>query len=195
MDMSAPIGGSTSNPVAGGRPQFLGLLHARMVDRLADPAVLHDVLQNHYVRSTVPDDQPTSDRLLREAVRAHLQRPGTIMALFATAQRACPNDPASSLALLGTATAFGNALARAKLVDLARSSTEAAAPAREILRYVIPLRAAAALPYSLAFLAPLERMVRDFHARLAVALNRQTDKGWWRCGVRWCMDQSRLSAC
>lgn len=156
-----------------GRPQFLGLLHGRMVDRLGDTAVLRDVLQNHYARSTVPDDQPTSDRLLREAVRAHLQRPMTIMALFEAAQRECPDAPANSLALLGTATAFGNALARAKLVDLARSSTEAAAPAREILRYSVPLRAAAALPYSLAFLAPFERMVRDFHARLAL---RSTDR-------------------
>lgn len=176
MDMSAPIGGSVVNPLAAGRSQFLGLLHGRMVDRLVDPAVLRDVLDNHYARSTVPDDQPTSDRLLREAVRMHLSRPVTIMALFEAAQRECSNAPTSSLALLGTATAFGSALARAKLMDLARSSTEVAAPAREILRYSVPLRAAAALPYSLAFLVPLERMVRDFHARLAVELNRQTDR-------------------
>lgn len=163
----------TINPSIG-RPQFLGLLRERMVQRLAVPAMLHDVLRSNLGRVAGGGGDP--ELVLRATVLDAVRRPTHVMALYEAARRAPPALNSTNLGFLGVADALGSGLAHVKLAELARGDDVVSRAAREILRYSKTMRVAARLPYSLRFLAMLERIKNDFFIRLAAQLNRQTDR-------------------
>lgn len=144
------------------------------MQRLAEPAMLRDVLKNNLGRAAVVGGDP--QLVLRATLLDAVRRPAHVMALYAAACRESPELDSISLGFLGVAEAFGSGLAHVKLAELARGDDVASRAAREILRYSKAMRVAARLPYSLRFFATLERIKNDFFIRLAAQLHRQTDK-------------------